>query len=165
MARAVFCDGDDLVRWATTDWTSRDVDEIEGRRAYRCIGRILLDPSNLPDGGRSALLVRALEDMNDYDLYDVLGELGYGLAPRTRVQRAEAFTYKHAGWLSGLPSDTANTLKALAAQFARGGTDELENPHVFQTPEVVHAGGLDALRTLGKPADVLRKTKEKVFAA
>ncbi len=37
----------------------------------------------LPDGGRSAFLVRALEDMTDYDLYDVLGELGYGLNPRT----------------------------------------------------------------------------------
>ena len=31
---------------------------------------------HLPDGGRSALLVRVLEDMTDYDLYDVLGELG-----------------------------------------------------------------------------------------
>ena len=139
------------------------LDDFRARWIAPARRRELLE--RLPDGGRSALLVRALEDMNDYDLYDVLGELGYGLAPRTRVQRAEAFTYKHAGWLSGLPSDTANTLKALAAQFARGGTDELENPHVFQTPEVVHAGGLDALRTLGKPADVLRKTKEKVFAA
>ena len=50
----------------------------------------------LPDGGRSAFLVRALEDMTDYDLYDVLGELGYGLSPRTCLERAEAFGYKHA---------------------------------------------------------------------
>ena len=27
----------------------------------------------------SAFLVQGLEDMADYDLYDVLGELGYGL--------------------------------------------------------------------------------------
>ena len=40
--------------------------------------------------------MRALEDMTDYDLYDVLGELGYGLSPRTCVERAEAFGYKHA---------------------------------------------------------------------
>src|SRR5438093_320505 len=31
----------------------------------------------MPEGRRSALLVRALEDMTAYDLYDVLGELGY----------------------------------------------------------------------------------------
>ena len=30
-------------------------------------------------------LVRTLEQMSDYDLYDVLAELGYGLAPRTRT--------------------------------------------------------------------------------
>ncbi|MBI3301963.1 MAG: hypothetical protein HYZ72_07785 [Deltaproteobacteria bacterium] len=119
----------------------------------------------LPDAGRSALLVRQLEDMTDYDLYDVLAELGYGLNPRTRPERADAFTYKHADWLSGLPAETAATLKALAAQFARAGTEGLENPQIFQTPEVVRAGGLAALRAFGKPADVLRETKERMFAA
>ena len=72
----------------------------------------------LPDAGRSAFLVRALEEMTEYDLYDVLAELGYGLAPRTREGRAEAFLYKHADWLSTLPRGTTATLKALAEQFA-----------------------------------------------
>lgn len=119
---------------------------------------------SLPDGGRSPILVRTLEGMTDYDLYDVLAELGYGMNPRTRTGRAEAFTYKHATWLSGLPTPTAATLKALAAQFARAGTDGLENPQVFQTPEVVKAGGLAALRALGRPADVLHETKERMFS-
>jgi len=119
----------------------------------------------LPDAGRSALLVRSLEDMAEFDLYDVLGELGYGLAPRRRPERAEAFTYKHAGWLGALPEPASKTLKALAAQFARAGTDGLENPQVFQTPEVAQAGGLPALKALGKPADILRETKERLFAA
>ncbi|MDP2857788.1 MAG: helicase-related protein, partial [Bacillota bacterium] len=119
----------------------------------------------LPDGGRSAALVRVLADMVEYDLYDVLAELGYGLAPRTRVERADAFTYKHEGWLSELPPGAAATLKALAGQFARAGTEGLENPQVFQTPEVVRAGGLSALRVIGRPADVLRETKERMFAA
>ena len=121
--------------------------------------------SRLPDLGRSATLVRALAEMGDYDLYDVLAELGYGLAPRTRADRAAAFGYKHAGWLAGLPAATRATLKALAGQFARGGTEGLENAHVFQTPEVVRAGGLAALKALGRPADVLRETKERMFAA
>ncbi len=103
--------------------------------------------------------------MTDYDLYDVLAELGYGLAPRTRVARADAFTYKHAAWLASLPDGTAATLRALASQFARGGTDGLENPQIFETPEVIRAGGLAALRALGRPADILRETKARLFAA
>jgi type I restriction enzyme R subunit len=121
--------------------------------------------SRLPDLGRSATLVRALEEMGDYDLYDVLAELGYGLAPRTRAERVAAFGYKHAGWLAGLPATTRATLRALAGHFARGGTEGLENAYVFQTPEVMRAGGLAALKALGRPADVLRETKERMFAA
>lgn len=121
--------------------------------------------SGLPDGVRSALLVRSLEDMNDYDLYDVLAELGYGLAPRTRTGRAEAFTYKHAGWLDAIPKRAALTIKALAAQFAVGGTEALENVHVFDAPEVRRAGGFEALKAFGKPADALRETKARMFAA
>jgi type I restriction enzyme R subunit len=121
--------------------------------------------SLLPDGGRSAPLVRELEEMSEFDLYDVLAELGYGLSPKTRKERADAFSYKHAGWLSELPQEAAGVLRALAAQFARGGTEGLENAHVFQTPEVVRAGGLSALKALGKPFDLLLETKKRVFAA
>ena len=121
--------------------------------------------SQLPDGGRSAFLIRALEDMTDYDLYDVLGELGYGLNPRTCPERAEAFGYKHADWLKSLAAAASETLRGLAAQFAHGGTDALENPHVFEMSDVRAAGGLPALRIIGNPADVLRETKERIFAA
>ena len=121
--------------------------------------------ARLPEGGRSALLIRALKHMADYNLYDVLGDLGYGLAPRTRPDRADAFTYKHAGWLSGLPRRTEATLKALAGQFARGGTDSLESPQVFQMPEVLRAGGLPALKIRGEPGEILLETKERLFAA
>jgi type I restriction enzyme R subunit len=120
--------------------------------------------ARLPDAGRSPLLVRALEEMADFDLYDVLADLGYGLAPKRRTERAEAFTYKHARWLDRLPEPTSRTLRALAGQFARAGTDGLESPQVFQTPEVAQAGGLKALKTLGKPADILRETKARLFA-
>ncbi len=119
----------------------------------------------LPEAGRSVVLVQQLEEMSDYDLYDVLAELGYGLSPRTRSGRAEAFAYKHRTWLEGLPEDTRRTLEALAAQFARSGTDALESPQVFQVPEVVRAGGLAALKGLGKPAEVLHDTKARMFKA
>lgn len=120
---------------------------------------------HLPEAGRSALLVSELEGMTDCDLYDVLGELGYGLAPKTRVERAGAFGYKHAGWLADLPQRAARTVRALANQFALAGTEGLENPTIFQTPDVVRAGGLPALKLVGKPADVLMETKHRMFAA
>ncbi len=119
----------------------------------------------LPDGGRSAGVVRALEGMDDFDLYDVLAELGYGLDPKTRIARADAFDYKHAAWLAGLPPAMSATLRALARQFARGGTDELEQPGVLQVPAVIAAGGLTALKALGSPAEILHETKARLFAA
>lgn len=121
--------------------------------------------ARLPDGGRSALVVQSLQDMTDYDLYDVLGDLGYGMNPQTCPERANAFTYKHAAWLASLPKPTAATIEALAAQFARGGTPGLENPHVFEMTEVVRAGGLGALKAIGDAGKVLHETKERMFAA
>jgi len=121
--------------------------------------------AHLPDAGRSPIIVQAVEHMAEYDLYDVLAELGYGLAPRTRAERAEAFTYKHAAWLAGLPAKTAATMRALALQFAHDGTKGLESPQIFRVPAVVRAGGLEALSALGDPADVLLDTKARMFAA
>jgi type I restriction enzyme R subunit len=40
--------------------------------------------------GYSPSVLRMVEDMNDYDLYDVLADLAYGLAPRTREDRTLA---------------------------------------------------------------------------
>jgi type I restriction enzyme R subunit len=120
--------------------------------------------SRLPDGGRSALLVQSLDEMTDYDLYDVLGELGYGLNPQTCSERASAFKYKHADWLASLPKPTAATLEALAGQFGHGGTPGLENPHIFEMSEVRAAGGLAALKAIGDAGQVLHETKQRMFA-
>jgi type I restriction enzyme R subunit len=103
--------------------------------------------------------------MTAYDLYDVLGELGYGLNPQTCPERADAFKYKHANWLASLPKPTAATIEAIAGQFARGGTPGLENPHVFEMAEIRAAGGLGALKAIGDAGTVWHKTKERMFAA
>ena len=121
--------------------------------------------AHLPDAGRSAPMVRNLEGMLAYDLYDVLAELGYGMAPKTRGQRADAFAYKQEAWLKGMPAVTAAVIQAIAGQFAKAGTEGLENPAVFQTSEVVRAGGLAALKTMGKPSEILMETKERMFEA
>jgi len=121
--------------------------------------------NGLPGGAPAASVLREAQEMRDYDLYDVLGDAAYGVEPHTRIERADAFNYKHADWLSALAQRPRDTLRALAEQFSRDGTEALESPHVFQTPEVVKAGSISALRELGKPSDVLKEIKERIFAA
>jgi type I restriction enzyme, R subunit len=121
--------------------------------------------AELPDGGRAPLLVRSLEGRADFDLYDVLADLAYGANPLSRPERGDAFGYKHGAWLAAMPPQAGATVQALIGQFVRSGVEGLENPRVFQIPEVTRVGGLQALRFIGSPADVLEETKLKLFAA
>ncbi len=145
---------------------------VEQAPDIRAFQRLWVSPAerqtllgNLPDAGRSAAVVRELASMNAYDLYDVLTELGYGLNPRTREDRAETFGIQQREWLARMPRETAQVLQAIAGQFALAGTDGLENPAVFDTPSVVKAGGLKALRAAGNPFELLLETKKRMFAA
>ena len=83
----------------------------------------------------------------------------------SKEARADAFTYKQTSWLKSMPDRTSAVIRAIAGQFAKAGTEGLENPAVFQTPDVVHAGGLAALKAIGKPSKVLTDTKERMFEA
>ncbi len=129
---------------------------VEPERRKAMLGR-------LPDDGRAPYLVRQLTLGDAYDLYDVLADAAYGLAPRTRRDRAGAFVYKNARWLGDMPERTAGAVKAIANQFAKGGTDDLENPRIFSAPEVRDAGGVDALRP--DPGETVRETKLRMFRA
>ena len=119
----------------------------------------------LPDDGSGVRLLQELLNRKEYDLYDMLAEIGFGVAPKSRKERVEALHYKHDTWFKGLPTVTANTLLALAGQFERGGTEELENPYVFNAPDVVKAGGHQALKILGEPKDIIVEMKTRLFAA
>ena len=145
------------------------VDDIPALDAFRTTW---IDPAQrqdmmgrLPDGGRAPLIVRNLANMEDFDLYDVLAEVGYGQAPKTRVDRADAFEYKNRSWLGNMPQAAANAVRAIASQFSKGGTDNLENPQIFSTPEVAGAGGLQALQEHGPPAETVAETKRRMFSA
>lgn len=116
-------------------------------------------------GGFSPRALQVAEEADDCDLYDVLGEVGYGLNRLRRANRAFAFTYKHRPWLDAMPPTSAATVRAIASQFARAGTEALETPQIFSTPEVLKAGGLPALKIIGEPGAVLLETKERLFAA
>ena len=119
----------------------------------------------LVNGGVSPMVVQLVRDMQDYDLYDVLAELGYGLNPRTRMMRVIEFSMKQQQWLNDMPARTAATINAIAQQFIASGIEGLENPTIFQVPEVVRAGGLPALKLLGKPMEIIQETKVRLFAA
>ncbi len=119
----------------------------------------------LPEDGKGLRLLRELLKQQDYDLYDILAEIGYGMAPKNRKERVLALSYKHGAWFKNLPDKARSTLLALAKQFEKGGTDELENPHVFSAPDVIKAGGLAALKVLGEPKDIVIETKRRLFAA
>jgi type I restriction enzyme R subunit len=118
----------------------------------------------LLDDGRGVRLLREIMQWKEYDIYDVLIQIAYGTAPKTRQERVEALRYKHADWFQSLPPQTGDTLIALAQQFAKGGTEELENPYVLSAPEVRKAGGLEALKVLGEPKDIIHETKKRLFA-
>lgn len=157
------------------------IDEYKARLAARLVQEVhtlddfrelWIDPPSrqelidtLVTSGYSPTVVRMADDKQDYDLYDVLAELGWGMNPRTRHDRTLAFTYKHEDWINALPTRTAATIRAIASQFERGGTEGLENPQIFQTPEVKAAGGLSALQEAGEPRELLRETKTRMFAA
>lgn len=121
--------------------------------------------NQLPDDGQGVRMIRELTDRGECDLFDVLAEIGYGIAPKTRAERVEAFRYKHATWLKSLPERTRQTILAIINQFTRAGTESLENRQIFLTSEVIRAGGIEALKVLGNPADVLREAKVRLFAA
>ena len=148
---------------------ARLVQEVHTLEAFR--GRWIDPPTRhelittLVKSGYSPTVVRLVDDRQDYDLYDVLAELGWGTNPRTRHDRTLAFTYKHENWLNTLPGQVSSAIRAIADQFDRGGTDGLENPQIFQTPEVKMAGGLAALQMAGNPRDLLVETKIRMFAA
>ena len=129
---------------------ARLVEDIPALDSFR---EVWIDPqlrkemlTNLPDRGRSPIVVQQLTDMNEYDMYDVLADLAYGQAPKTREDRAGAFAHKNREWLAQIPETTGGVILAIASQFARGGTENLENLALLRTPAVQEAGGLPALQ-------------------
>lgn len=102
----------------------------------------------------------------DYDLFDILAALAYGIAPRTRHARAGQFGADTApDWLIQLPQPTAKVIRAIVRQFENAGTDALEAKELWETPEIKQLRGLAALREGGSPAELMRRTKETLFVA
>ena len=120
----------------------------------------------LPNGEASVRLIRALEDQNECDLFDVLAELAYGALAKSRAERTAAFVFQNRSWLRDLPEPTVSTLTAITRQFEKGGIEELETEYLFDEQEVINAGGFEALLNLAIPPDeLITQTKLRLLAS
>ncbi len=108
-------------------------------------------------------VIREIDNMTDCDLFDFFGHHGYHARALKRSERGELYLDAHAEWFAGMNTRPANVLKGLGWQFARGGTDALETPALWEVPEIKMAGGLSALKMLGNPAEVMLTAKERLF--
>lgn len=129
---------------------------IEREKRLKLI-RHLLDENLSPE------TLREMDKMNDFDLYDFFGHHGYKARALKRRDRGGLYLTANQGWFDSMDTRATTVLKGLGRQFAVGGTEALETPALWEVPEIKIAGGLDALRTMGKPAEVMREAKERLF--
>ncbi len=109
-------------------------------------------------------VIREVDQMGDFDLYDFFGHYGYRARALRRSERGFEYIVHSRPWFAGMDERAATVLRALANQFARGGTDALETSALWDVPEISRAGGLDALRSVGQPARVVQEAKTRLFA-
>lgn len=108
-------------------------------------------------------VLRELEDMREFDYYDLFAHLGYRAQALTRPQRGQSYLDHNQAWFADMPSDTAIVLKGFGQQFSVGGTEALEIREFWDVPDIRQAGGLAALEKLGKPAEVILQAKGRLF--
>lgn len=107
--------------------------------------------------------VRELTDMTDWDHYDLFAHFGYRERALKRRAREAEYLAQHAPWFGGMHANAAIVLRGLGQQFGSGGTEALDSPELWQVPAIRQAGGIDALRALGAPAEVMREAKGRLF--
>ena len=108
-------------------------------------------------------VLRELENMQDFDYYDMFAHHGYHAQALKRQERGQGYIDQNLPWFKDMPTDTAIVLKGFGHQFALGGTDALETLSLWDVPEISRAGGLTALRKLGLPAQVILDAKQRLF--
>jgi type I restriction enzyme R subunit len=120
---------------------------------------------DLLQSGYSAEILRQVDDMSDYDLFDILTEIAFGNTAKNKMQRVLDFQAKERNWLSSLPQDTREVIIAIVNQFAVCGTDCIENNELFKVYDVMKAGGMKALNKNGNAKALLLEAKLRLFAA
>jgi len=165
------------------DGALRDVAIPVDEYRAEMIARVLREAATLPDlrslwvetQKRRALInhllgehyspdtVRELVGLGECDHFDLFAHYGYREKALKRPEREAAYLMANEAWfVSGGPK-TAVVLRGLGHQFGAGGTDALESEMLWEVPEFKRAGGLSALRSLGRPVDVMREAKTRLF--
>ncbi|HHB77448.1 MAG TPA: restriction endonuclease subunit R, partial [Desulfobulbus sp.] len=108
-------------------------------------------------------LIREIDEVADFDLYDFFGHHGYHARALRRAERGDLYISITQSWFAGIDANAATGLQGFGHQFALGGTEALETPSLWDVPEISQAGGLSALRVMGKPVDVMHEAKERLF--
>jgi type I site-specific restriction endonuclease len=68
---------------------------------------------------RSPRVIQLVDAKQDFDLFDVLAELGYRAKPRTRIDRSLAFRFKNEAWLDAMPPLARGVILGMAGQVER----------------------------------------------
>ena len=101
--------------------------------------------------------------LQECDLFDVFAHYGYRSAALKRWEREVAYLSGNKAWFAGVDDKAAVVLKGIGHQFGKGGTEALESELLWEVPEIRRVGGVDALKTLGRPVDVVREAKMRLF--
>jgi type I restriction enzyme R subunit len=131
---------------------------IESQKRRKLIDHLLGDNFS-PD------LIREIDRMTDYDIYDLFAHHGYHARALKRPERKIVYLKDNQTWFESLDPKAAYVLKELGHQFELGGTEALETAALWEVPEIKDAGGFDALRKIGVPVVVMKDAKERLFAA
>ena len=129
---------------------------IEAQKRRNLIDHLLGDHFN-PE------VIREIDQMQDFDLFDFFGHHGYRARALKRPERGALYVSRNQSWFDDMDDKAATVLKGLGHQFAQGGTDALETPALWEVPEIRQVGGLDALRALGTPVQVMHEAKGRLF--
>jgi type I restriction enzyme R subunit len=121
--------------------------------------------SELLQSGYSGEIIRQVNGLDEYDLFDVLIEIAYGKKPVKKTQRVMDFQTRERIWLASLSQEAKDVIIAIVNQFAICGTDCIESTELFNAYDVKRAGGLKALNKDGNAKALIYEAKLRLFAA
>lgn len=107
--------------------------------------------------------IREIDQMREFDLFDFFGHHGYRARALRQQERGELYIRSNEGWFASMTPNAATVLRCFGNQFSFGGTDALETTALWDVPEIRRAGGMNALRSIGSPAQIMLDAKGRLF--
>ena len=129
---------------------------IETQRRQQFIEHLLGADLN-PD------VIREIDQMNEFDLFDFFGHYGYKAQALRRPERGELYLSSNEDWFASMTPSAATVLRCFGNQFSVGGTEALETTALWDVPEIRTAGGMNALRSIGTPTQIMLDAKGRLF--